>query len=818
MDEMLTLRQDLRFAARILLKQRTATIVAVTTLALGIGANTAIFAVVNAVLLRPLPYKDSGSLVLVWGNFFKMGLERLGAKPAEFIDYREQNKSFDQIAAFNNADVNLTGNGEPDRISAAYVTADLFPLLGVNPATGAVFTVDQNQPGRDDVVILSHGLWARRFGSDRNLLGQRVMLDGRNRTVVGIMPAGFQFPHSSFRFAEPADIWLPLVFTPEQITQRQGRYNLNVLARLKNGVTLEQARSDMESLGGRLEQQHSGYRGPNGEDGGWRVTVEQLKEQVVGSSRRPLLLLLGVVGLVLLIACANVVSLSLARSAGRRQEIAVRSAIGASRRRLVAQSMTESLLLALIGGFAGLLLAIWGTELLVALGPSNIPRVSEISVDNRVLLFTMVVTLLTTILSGLIPALRLSKPDLVEAMKETRPGTTSRKGHRLGSLIVSAEIAVAVLVIVSAGLMIRSFWQLLQVEPGFNVDNLLAVELSLPQSKYPDGHPVAGFYSKLSEKINAMPGVESVGMAALIPLGGAAIDDPFSIEGRPLDPSNLTTAGHQTISPNLFHTLGVRFAAGRDFTEWDASGASEVAIINRQMAKTYWPNEDPIGRRIKLGAPRATRPWLTVVGIVEDLPHRGLDSKPRPDWFMPHAQSPARDMVLIVRSKTPAETLTADIKVRLSELDPDQPITRAETINQVISDSVSDRRFSVELLTLFAAVALVLASVGAYGLVSFSVAQRTQELSVRLALGAQSSDIVGLVMKQGAVIIAVGLIAGLIAAFAVTRVISSLLFNVSTTDPATFIAASMILGGLSLLACYIPARRASRPDAIRVLR
>jgi putative ABC transport system permease protein len=644
------------------------------------------------------------------------------------------------------------------------------------------------------------------------------MLDGRNRTVIGIMPAGFQFPHSSFRFAEPADIWLPLVFTPEQITERRGRYNLNVLARLKTGVTLEQARSDMDSLGSRLEQQHTGYRGPNGEDGGWRVTVEQLKEEVVGSSRRPLWVLFGAVGLILLIACANVVSLSLARSAGRRQEIAVRSAIGASRGRLVAQLMSESLLLALIGGSVGLLLAIWAIDLLVRLAPSNIPRLAEVSIDGRVLFFTLVVTLLTTILSGLIPALRLSKPDLVEAMKETRPGTTLRSGHRLGSLIVAGEIALAVLVIVSAGLMIRSFRHLMQVEPGFNTDNLLAVELSLPASRYADGPPVADFYSRLSERINALPGVESVGMAALVPLGGAAIDDPFSIEGRPLDPSNLTTAGHQTISPNLFRTLGVRFGAGRDFTPGDASGASAVAIINRQMADTYWPNEDPIGRRIKLGAPRAPTPWSTIVGIVENLPHRGLGSQARPDWFMPHAQSPARDMVLIVRSKLPAETLTTDIRLRLSELDPDQPVTRAETINRVISDSVSDRRFSVELLTLFAAVALVLASVGAYGLISFSVAQRTQELSVRLALGAQTRDIIGLVMKQGALIIAGGIIVGLIAAFAATRVMSNLLFNVSTTDPATFIAASLLLGGLSLLACYIPARRASRTDTIRILR
>ncbi|MBO0727170.1 MAG: ABC transporter permease, partial [Blastocatellia bacterium] len=605
--------QDLRYGGRMLLKNPGFTLVAGVTLALGIGANTAVFSVINAVLLRPLPYRNADGLVMVWGNLLALGMERMGARAAEYDDYRRQTQIFSETAAFENLSFNLSeAGGDPERIAGARVTASLFPMLGAGVAAGRLFTTDNEQVGSDQVVIISHGLWRRRFGGAPNLVGKTIALDGQNRTVVGILPAGFQFPHRSLPFAEPADIFVPLAFTSEQIAGRSGLFEYRVLARLRPGVTLDQARGQMDVYARSIEQY---FRGPNNADGGWRITVEPLGRIVAGKSRETLLALLAIVGLVMLIACANVANLLLARALARQKEIAVRSALGASRLRIVRQLLTESVLLAALGGGLGLLLARWGIEALVKLNPASVPRISEISIDGRVLVFTVVISLLTGLLFGVIPALQTSRPDPLQSLKEVNTSLTiSGRRFHLRQVLVVTEIALTLIVLVCAGLVINSFVRLLRFNPGLNPNQALTAQFSLSPTKYSDQIQTAAFFEQLMGKVTTIPGVQAAGASSIVPLSGRATEDPFSIEGRPLDMSRVTVAGHQNITPDFFRALGIPLVQGRDFTSADVAGAPPVAIINETMARTYWPPgkenaQNPIGQRITLGAPGAPEGW-----------------------------------------------------------------------------------------------------------------------------------------------------------------------------------------------------------------
>ncbi len=804
---------DLRYALRSLIKQPGFAAVVVVTLALGIGASTAIFSVVNAVLLRPLPFPHAERLQVVWGNYRSLNIERLRAKAAEYEDYAKQTEVFDAVAAYANHSFNVTTGAEPERIRGAYVSANLFPMLEAQPSTGRVFTSDEQH-----VVVLSDGFWRRRFASDRGVINQTVTLDNESYTVIGVMPAGFQFPHPSFSSGEPADIWTPLSYGPDQVTKRSGPYFLNVLARLKPGVTLEQSRAHMNALAQRFERELSGYRGPKGEDGGWHITVTPLQEEIVGSSRRALLVLLFSVGLLLLIACANVANLLMMRSAKRHKELAIRTALGASRWKIARQLVVEGLVLATLAAVLGLVFVNWGIDLLTALGPSIVPRAQEVSIDARVFAFMALAVAAISIGFGLIAARPVSKLDLNESLKNTRiSGGVHRR--QWSNVLVVAEVSLAVLLLIGSGLLVRSLWRLQQTNPGITPEQLVSVEFDLSATTYSDGERASDFYRRLVADLQSLPGVQSVSFGTSQPLSGTAGSDPFAIEGRKLDPSNLTSAGWQLVGANYLKTLGVQLVKGRDFTVEDMQpGAPPVAVINERMAARYWPDEDPIGRRITLGLPRPDNPWITIVGISKDVPHRALDSKPEPDWYASRLVAPQRHRYVFVRSALPSATLTAAIRKTSAAIDPQQPLTSVKTMEQVIGTTTAPRRFNALLLGVFAAIALTLATLGIYSVISYSITLRTAEIGIRMALGANRPAILFMVLRQGIVLTAIGAAIGLIGALALTRWLSSLLFGVSATDPATYVIVLLVALGAALLACSIPASRATRVDPLIALR
>ena len=813
-DEMF---QDLRYGARMLLRQRAFTIAAVIALALGIGANTAVFSVVNAVLLRPLPYQNSDRMALIWGNFLTFSMERLRAKAAEYVDYRDQTRSFETVAAFSTADVNLTGAQQPARIAGASVTANLFPMIGAKAAQGRLISPEENQTGRDNVVVVSHQFWQKRMGAEANVIGRSVRLDDRNYTVIGVTTADFEFPHPSFNFAEPVEFWVPLAFTTEQVAQRQRPYYLNVIGLLKPDVTIEQARAEMAALGQRFEREHQSYRGPKNSDMGWRITVTPLQDQIVGNSRRALLVLFAAVGLVLLIACANAANLLLMRATVRQKEMAIRAAMGAHRLRLIRQLLTESLLIAVLGGAGGLGLAWLGVKALVALSPDNLPRLQEIDVDGRVLFFTLALSVLTGLIFGLAPALQASRPNLQHTLKEGSAAAT-RGRHWLRNLLVVGEVAIAMTLLVGAGLMLNSFVRLQRVNPVVNAGKLLSVQIDLPETRYPEATQASTFFQELIRRVESLPGVESASLSTVQPLSGVAVNDPFSIEGRPLDFNNAPVAGWQHVTPNFFRTLGIPIVAGRDFTERDVADTSGAAIINEAMASRYFPNEYPIGKRLTLGLHRPDDPWLTIVGVVKNIPHRGLESKAEPDWYLSYLGQPRRYGYLMARASGDPASLAAAIRSQILAVDKDQPVTAIRTINEVIASTTAPRRFNTLLLAIFAAVAMALAAVGIYSVISYSVTQRTQEVGVRMALGARPGDVIRLILKQGLTLTLIGVAAGVLGAIAAARVMSGLLYGVTATDPATFAAISLLLVMVAMMACYLPARRAARVEPMAALR
>ena len=809
---------DLRYALRSLRKQPGFAAVVVITLALGIGASTAIFSVVNAVLLRPLPFPNSDRLHVIWGNYRTLNIERLTAKAAEYDDYARQTQVFDAVAAYSNASFNMSGGTEPERIRGAYVSANLFPMLEAQAAAGRVFTTAEQQ---DRVVVLSDGFWQRRFAGDRNVINQTITLDNQNYTVIGIMPATFQFPHSSFttfRGGEPSDVWLPLNYTGDQITSRRGPYFLNVLGRLAPGITLDQARTHMNALAQRFERELAGYRGPNGEDGGWRITVMPLQDEIVGSSRRALLVLLFAVGLLLLIACANVANLLLMRSAKRHKELAIRAALGASRWTIVRQLLVEGLVLATLAAILGIVFVSWGIEVLAALGPTILPRAQEVSIDARVFGFMALAVTVISVGFSLIAARPAAKLDLQDSLKNTRQSSGPRP-RRWSNALVVAEVSLAVLLLVGSGLLVKSLIRLQRTNPGVAADELLSVEIHLSASTYQEPERASDFYRRLVRQVESLPGMQSVSFGTLQPLSGSVRSDPFAIEGRQFDPKNLTSAGWQLVGANYCKTLGIQLIKGRDVTSEDMEpGAPGVAVINERMAARYWPNEDPIGRRITLGLPRPDTPWITIVGIAKDVPHRAVDSKPEPDWYTSRVVSPQRDRFLFVRSAQPTSSLATAIRNEVATIDRHQPLTSVKTMTDVIGATTAPRRFNAVLLGAFSAIALLLATLGIYSVISYSITLQTQEIGIRMALGAQRSSILRMVLKKGIVLTVLGAAIGLAAAFVLTRWMSSMLFGISASDPWTYVLVLLIALGAALLACSVPARRATRVDPLVALR
>src|SRR5499426_270762 len=810
---MQTLIQDLRFGARMLLKQPGFTLIAVITLALGIGANMTIFSVVNAVLLRPLPYQNPEQLALIWGKLPGHVSGNVGASAPEFADYRDQNLVFSSVAAYTSSSFNLSGVGEPERIVGTLVSASFFPLLDVRPALGRAFLNEEDRPGHDRVVILSHGLWRRRFAGDPAVIGRSVTLDGQSHTVIGVAPAGFRFPD------DETEIWKPIAFTAEQLSENErGSHYLSVIARMKPGVTIAQAQADMAALARRMQQQHPMYYEA---DSGWGTTVVSLREETVGDARLALLSLFGAVGCVLLIGCANVANLLLARASTRRREMAIRSALGGRPWRIIRQLLTESLLLALVGGVLGTLIAVWGVEAVAELSASSLPRVNEINIDGRAIGFTLAVTLVTGLLFGLAPAWQSAKPDLNESLKEGGgKGAGSGGRHHLRGLLVVGEIAVALVLLVGAGLMVKSLYRLQGVEPGFNPSHALTMRLALPEAKYPEPQRQRNFFDQLLNRIAALPGVKAAGAINFLPLSGTGNQRSFLIEGKPEPKLNV---GFRMVSADYFRAMGVPLRAGRLIDDRDRENVPRVAVVNETFARVFLANEDPLGKRIKLGSAQGPFPWLTIAGVVGDVKHGGLDSETRPEMYVPYLQPllpswGVPQMFLVVRGASERSSLISAVRGVVKDLDRDQPVYGVASMEQLLSRSTAPRRFNMTLLAVFAALALILAGVGVYGVMAYAVTERTREIGIRMALGAQTSDALKLVIRQGMRMTLIGVAMGLMGAFALTWLMKSLLFDVKPTDPLTFIVIALLLTSVALLACWIPARRATKVDPMVALR
>jgi len=806
--------QDVRYGVRMLLKAPSISIVATIALALGIGANAAIFSVVNAVLLRPLPFANSEQLMNVWETDSVRGYKRGSASYPNFVDWREQNHVFDHISTYHNNDFIMTGRGESTRLQGAVVNADLFPLLGVSPVIGRGFLPAEDNPGEGGrVVVLSQALFQKRFNSDPNIVNQSMVLDGKTYTIVGVMPGAFQFPVQN----DPVELWTTVALDREgkdPITEERGAHYMQVIARLKPGVSKEQAQAEMTAISARLEQQY-----PD-KDLHKSTSVESTLESLVGDIRPALLILLGAVGFVLLIACANVANLLLARAMTRQKEMAIRSALGASRLRVVRQLLTESVILALAGGLLGLVLAVWWSDLLVALGKNNIPRALQVGLDWRVLGFTLLVSVLTGVVFGLVPALHSSKTELTESLKEGgRSGGEGARRNRIRGVLVVGELAIAVVLLVGAGLLIQSLWRLRQVSPGFESENLLTFVVGIPEVKYPVAKQ-AQFYHDLVARIESLPGVRSAGSVIPLPLSGDAFSISFETEGRPVAKGDQPSADFFAVEPGYFKTMGISMLKGREFTDRDDKGGPPVVVVNQAFAKKFFPNEDAVGKRIKPGISTDTdEPAMReIIGVASDIRNRNLSSDLRAGYYVPAAQIPFNQMTLVVRTTNDPHSLITAVQNEVHAMDNELPVFNIKTMDEYISGTVAGPRFNATLLVIFAAVALVLTIVGLYGVMSYSVAQRTNEIGIRMALGAQAGDVLRLIVSQGFKLVLLGLALGLAGALGLTRVISSLLFGVTSKDPYTFAAVAIILAVVALIACYIPARRATRLDPLGALR
>jgi predicted permease len=805
-----SLVQDLKYGFRSFMKVPLLTAVAVFSLALGIGANTALFSVVNAILLRPIALNDPDRLLVVWETNPRMIVdERSGNEVAmaNFTDWQEQNQTFEGLTALIYSNLNLTEVGEPERLQAAAVFPNFFSVAGASPVKGRSFVAEEGIAGQHRVAVLSHGLWQSRFASDPNIIDKSVMLNGIAYTVVGVMAPDFilQFPST-----RQIDLWVPLVLTPEAKADRTDHF-LYVLGRTKQGASLEQARSDMNIVATRLQQLHPESNEQRG------IKLVPIREFLVGNTRPALLVLMGAVAFVLLIACANVANLLLARAASRQKEIAVRIALGATRYRLIRQALTESLLLSLIAGAFGLLFAAFTIKVLVSLSPSNIPRIKEAGLDGWVLAFTLLIAILTGLIFGLAPALQASNPNTTESLKEGGIGAMSGSiSHRLRKSLVIIEVALSLVLLIAGGLMVRSFIRLMQVDMGFGSKNVITFQIAPPRNKYPGPPQLGVFYQQLLERLRNAPGVEAVGASSILPLSGGNLTNGFTIEGQSQDDSKDNEAGYRVITPGYLQAISIALINGRDFADADSEKSPQVAIINEAFAKKYFSQQDPIGRHMTItdGKPD----WREIVGVIANVRDAGLNEEAKPEMFVPFAQSPNRLMMFAARGRVSPENLVPPLRSEVWSIDSGLPVFAVKTMDQMILESVAKQRFNMLLLSMLAGVALVLASVGLYSLIAYLVGQRTHEIGIRMALGAQYTNIMKLVVGQGLTLTLTGVIIGLALAFILTRLMATLLYEVSTMDTATFLITSLLLALVALLASYFPARRAAKIEPLMALR
>ena len=795
-----TIIKDIRYGLRSLLKRPGFTAIALIALALGIGANTAIFSLVNAVILQPLPYQDPDRLVSVYGSRNRSTRGSVG--PVDFLDYRSQNKTFEQFAASRSAvlPMNLTGSGEPERVMPSAITGNYFDTFGVRPALGRGFSLENEKTGQDHVTVLSHAFWQTRFAGDPNIVSKTLYLDGQAYEVLGVMPKEVVLP-------QDAQLWIPLNFDADpEMKWRQVRF-LRPIGRLKEGVTLAQAQADTDLIAAQLEQQY-----PDSNTG-WSLRLIPLRETLVGGSRTMLFILFGAVGFVLLIACANVANLLLVRAAARQKEIAMRTALGASRLRIIRQMITESLLLAIFGGALGALLAVAGVKLLVSLGEDSIPRTANVKIDATVLAFTFLISLATGLLFGLAPAIRTMKENLVDALKDgIRGGSEATLKNRTRSLLIVFESAIAVMLLIGAGLLIRSLVALQNVDPGFDPNNVLTLRVDVPQQKYDTPEKTANFFEQLETRVAGLPGVEAVGFITELPLSGQSNGMPYTIEGQPVVASNKVLVDYRRVNQNYFSAMRIPLRRGRNFTEQEVRESAKVLIVSQQLADTAFPDEEPLGKRLFTGMGH----HYEIIGIVGDIRHESLQSEPAATMYMP-TQGPIRRN-LVIRTQGDPLSLVGGVRKEVNALDPDQPIAAVRPMTEWVTLSVAGARYRSTLLGLFALLAMILAATGIYGVMSYSVAQRTQEIGVRMALGARPTDVLKLVVRQGMILALIGIVVGLAGALALTRVMASLLFGVTERDPITFGVVAALLMVVAFIACFVPARRATKVDPLVALR
>jgi putative ABC transport system permease protein len=804
--------QDLRYAARMFARSPGFSLVAVTTLALGIGANTAIFSVANAVLLRPLAYQDSDRLVQI-NHHYKKSNGASDVSAVGYVHYRDNSKSFESIGACAQWSVNLTGTDDPERLSGVAVTPTFFPTFGVNAARGRVFTADDDKPGRNHVVVLSDSLWQRRFAADRDIIGKAISLSGNAYTVVGVLPPGYQFGRE---FGQTFEIYSPITFTPEQMAANWLYESLAMFARLKPNVTLQQAQAELNTIAANVPADIDKSL--------WGLLVRPLQDVIVGPEiRRSLLILMAAVGFVLLIACANAANLQLARASVRQREIGIRLALGAGRLRIVRQLLTESVLLALIGGALGLLLANWGMQSLLSFNERLIPRAHEIGIDWRVLAFTLGISLLTGLLFGLAPALRSSRTDIHETLKEAgRSGVAQASGWLRSGLLVF-EVTSTLVLLIGAGLLIKSFWLVQEVNPGFNPNNLLALEVSLPNAKYKEPARIDNFFQSVLGEISSLPGVKLAGLSSTLPMSSSnRTGCSFVIEGKAPKPGEDGPWGDLWYAgANYFQTMNIPLIRGRYFDDRDVLNAPFVAIIDETMARKWWPNDDPIGKRIWVyeNDSQGNKRWREIIGIVGHVKRHSLDRESSVQYYLPHRQTLTQNVILTVRTAAEQpENMTAAIRGIIRSADNELPVYKVATMERMMAESTSQRRFSTILLGVFALVALILASVGLFGVMSYSVAQRTHEIGIRMALGAQPLDVVKIIIRQGMTSVSLGLAFGLAASIGLTRLMKSLLYGISPTDTTIFSFIPLLLAVVALLACYLPAKRATKVDPLIALR